>query len=188
MNFPGDGTPLESLLRAVEASVRHGLNITVFLVVGFPDDTWDDINESARLARRLARIGIDDVATGFYFPIPNTEISPDPLAEWRIRLDDEFLMTPIFANDEKCRPENCYSRHLSPRELTRAKYRILLHFYGASLLYHPGKFLRILKHVLQGKEERKLETWLLELKRKGGIWVRDHLPGPRGRARPLARP
>ncbi|MBK7976034.1 MAG: B12-binding domain-containing radical SAM protein [Deltaproteobacteria bacterium] len=64
----------EGLLDAVRASVRHGLNLTVFVVIGFPHDTAADLAETLRLAKVLAKLGVDDLAIGFFFPIPSTEL------------------------------------------------------------------------------------------------------------------
>ena len=49
-----------ALLGSVRASVRAGLNVTAVFVLGFPHDTRDDLRQTVRLARRLAREGVDD--------------------------------------------------------------------------------------------------------------------------------
>ncbi len=163
----------QGLFNAVEASVRHKLNITAFLVIGFPHDTKEDIQETVRFVRTLAKKGIDDIAIGFYFPIPNTEIYRLLVEQGRVDYSDKCLMTPIFANDEKLRPENNYCEHLTARQLTRTKYWLLLNFYGLSLLHHPGRFFKMFVNVVRGRETRKMETFLIELKRKSLLWVRS---------------
>jgi radical SAM superfamily enzyme YgiQ (UPF0313 family) len=162
----------ESLLRAVRASVKHKLNITAFIVIGFPHDEAADLKETSRLARQLARLGIDDIAIGFFFPIPNTELYHQLVARGRIQLTDDFLLTPIFANDEKLLPENNYCDHLSARQLTWWKYRILFNFYALSFALRPWRVATITWNALRGKETRKLETFLVELKRKAWVWVK----------------
>ncbi len=166
-----------ALFGAVGASVRHKLNITVFFVIGFPHDTRADLDETLRCARLLARKGIDDIAIGFYFPIPNTELYRYLVERGRIDYSDRCLMTPIFANDEKLRAENNYCENLTHKELTRAKYRLLLNFYGLSFLYHPLHVFRMFVNVLRGRETRKMETFLIELKRKSGLWLRTRVLG-----------
>jgi len=162
----------ESLLSAVEASVRNGLNITAFLVIGFPHDIKQDLKETERLVRKLAIMGIDDIAIGFFFPIPNTELYEQLLQRNVVRLDDDFLLTPIFANDEKLLEDNNYCDHMSARELTRWKYRLLLNFYGLSFATRPWRILTVLANTARGKETRKLETFLVELKRKSAVWLK----------------
>ena len=122
----------ESLVNAVKSSVRQGLNLTAFIVIGFPHDNPDDLRDTKKMVRRLARLGIDDIAVGFFFPIPNTELYYQLLASGRIQLDDDFLLTPVFANEEKLLPENNYCDHMTAKELTAWKYTLLLNFYGLS--------------------------------------------------------
>ncbi len=165
----------KGLMNAVEASVKNKLNITAFLVIGFPHDTREDLDETKAFVRRLAKAGIDDIAIGFYFPIPNTAIYRDLVEKGRVDYSDACLMTPIFANDEKLRPENNYCENLSAKELTKTKYRLLMNFYGLSLLHHPGRFFRMMWNVARGKETRKMETFLVELKRKSGLWLKAKL-------------
>lgn len=176
----------EGLFNAVKSSVRHDLNITAFLVIGFPHDVKEDLKETVKFVRRLAREGIDDIAIGFYFPIPNTALYTYLVEKGRVDYSDKCLMTPIYANDEKLREENNYCENLTARELTRTKYWFLLNFYPLSFLYHPGKVFRIIGNVIRGKETRKLETFLIELKRKTGLWLRTKFGG--GKSETMAKP
>ncbi len=161
----------ESLLRAVEASVRHKLNITCFFVLAFPHDTPADLKETRKLVRKLALMGIDDIAIGFFFPIPNTELYYQLVERGVIKdNDDDFLLTPIFANEAKLMPEHNYCDHMSAREITLWKYRLLLNFYGLSFARRPWRMFQILWNTLRGKETRKLETFLVEFKRKWSLW------------------
>jgi radical SAM superfamily enzyme YgiQ (UPF0313 family) len=173
----------DSLMRAVRASVRNRLNVTCFIVIGFPHDTAEDLRETRRLARKLALAGIDDIAVGFFFPIPNTQLYRELLAAGRIQLDDNFLLTPIFANEEKLLPENNYCEALSARQLTLQKYRILLSFYGVSFAVRPWRVVTLFWNALRGKETRKLETFLVDIRRKMGIAIRNRLGGRKRDAR-----
>jgi len=163
----------ESLLDAVEASVRNDLNITCFFVIGFPHDEVGDLRQTEKLVRRLALMGIDDIAIGFFFPIPNTELYRQLVERGRIREnDDEFLMTPIFANEARLSKQHNYCDNVSARGLTLWKYRLLLNFYGLSFARRPWRLLQILWNAARGKETRKLETYLVELKRRSRLGQR----------------
>ena len=147
----------DSLLEAIRASVRNQLNITAFFVIGFPHDTKEHLRDTVRLARKLAIMGVDDIAIGFFFPIPNTQRYRELVAKGRVDYSDECLMAPIFANDEKLRPANNFCENLSARQLTWMKYRILLNFYPVSFLSHPTHIFTIIANVFRGRETRKLE-------------------------------
>ena len=176
----------DSLMAAVRASVRNKLNITAFIVIGFPHDTKEDLKQTTRLARRLGLAGIDDVAVGFFFPIPNTELYRKLEDQGRVDLSDRFLLTPIYANDEKLEDVNNYCDHLSARQLTGWKYRILLNFYLVSMATHPWRAFTLVWNVLRGKETRKMETFLIELKRKGLMWFRNKFGRGSKKAGPAA--
>ena len=165
----------DSLMNAVKSSVRNGLNITCFIVIAFPHDTAEDLKETAKMCRKLGRLGIDDIAVGFFFPIPNTQLYKELTEKGRVNLEDRFLLTPIFANEQKLLAENNYCEHLDHKQLTRWKYKLLLNFYLTSFVFHPTKPFRILWNALRGKETRKLETYLVDLRKKIGVAIRSRL-------------
>ena len=118
-------------------------------------------------------MGIDDIAVGFFFPIPNTQLYHELIESGRISLNDEFLLTPIFANEEKLLPENNYCDQLSARQVTWWKYKILLNFYLTSFATRPWRVLSIIFNALRGKETRKMETFLVDIRRKVGIAIKN---------------
>ncbi len=155
-----------ALLAAVRASVRAGLNVTAFFVLGFPHDTREDISGTVCLARRLAREGIDDINMSFFFPIPNTELYHDLVKKGRVQLTDGFFMAPITSVDLTLRAEDNYCEALSARQLTLLKYWVFLNFYATSFLVRPARLLRVLGCVFTTREDSKLEAFVQELKRR----------------------
>jgi anaerobic magnesium-protoporphyrin IX monomethyl ester cyclase len=156
----------EDLMRAVEVSTRAGLNVSALLVIGFPHDTEDDIRETITLVRRFARLGVDDVACAFFFPIPGTELYRYLIAKGRLTQDDEALMAPIFVHDKRLTEDRNYCEHISARRLTLLKYRIVANFYLTSILTHPTRPLRLLWNLVTDREASKMDTFLGETKRK----------------------
>ncbi len=162
----------ESLLRAVKAAVKYRLNVAAFFVAGFPEDTVQDLRLTVKLARQLAWHGISDMAFGFFFPIPNTALYRQLLDEGRIELNDAFLMTPIFANEARVQDANNYSYTLSSAQLTRWRYWTLLNFYAVSYGLRPWRFVRTLWNALRGRETSKMETYLVDVRRKVRVTLR----------------
>ena len=155
-----------ALLASVRASVRAGLNVTAFFVLGFPHDTRRDLRETVRLARRLAIEGIDDVNMSFFFPIPNTELYHDLVKRGRVRLTDGFFMAPITSVDLRLREDDNYCEHLSAAQLTVFRYWIFLNFYLTSFLVRPARVFRILGSLFIAREDSKLEAFVQEIKRR----------------------
>jgi radical SAM superfamily enzyme YgiQ (UPF0313 family) len=170
----------ESLMRAVHAAMKAKLNLSILLVIGFPHDTAADIRETVRLCRMLGRLGVDDIACAFFFPIPATTLYDELVARGRIGLDDASLMTPIFVHDRRLTEERNFCDHLTARKLTLFKYWIVANFYGASLLARPGRPFHHLWNLVTGREASKMDTFLKETTRRIGRAIVPRLrSGPR---------
>jgi radical SAM superfamily enzyme YgiQ (UPF0313 family) len=165
----------ESLIRAVKAAVKYRLTVAAFFIAGFPEDTVSDLKQTVKLARKLAYLGITDIAFGFFFPIPNTELYHQLVKDGRIQLNDDFLLTPIFANEAKVSEENNYSYTLSAKQLTRWRYWTLLNFYAISYGMRPWRLVSTIWNALIGKETRKMETFLIDIRRKIRVNLRGLL-------------
>lgn len=173
---------MSSLLQAVAASVRANLQLQAYMVIGFPHDTRDDLNDTLKLARRLARMGVEDIAVNFFFPVPSTELWTYLQDKGRLDLSDEALTAPAFGHTKTLKPARHYCEHVSCEELTRWKYRIVANFYLTAWLWHPRRVFRIAHNAMKGKQTTALEKFLsdskLRLARKLG-WK----SGPHGAQR-----
>ena len=130
-----------------------------------------------KMVRNLARVGVDDVSAGFFFPLPNTEIYRELEKRGQVKLDDAFLKLPIYVHNKYMSEDRNYNWHMTAREMTRWKYRIVAAFYLNSFLFHPTRTVRILWNFVRGRETSKMESFLQETKRKFSLRKR----GRRGR-------
>ncbi|MEZ5964901.1 MAG: radical SAM protein [Planctomycetota bacterium] len=167
----------EKLFRAVNAATKAGLNVGCFLVLGYPTDEAVDMKATAKMIRRLARAGVDDVSAGFFFPLPNTEITRELEKEGRIHLDDDFLKLPVYVHNKYMTNERNYCRSLTAKQMTRWKYWIVANFYLTSFVTRPGRVFRIFWNFLRGKESSKMESFLNETKRKFVMRLRGKKAG-----------
>ena len=127
----------EKLFRAVRASVKAGLNVGAFFVLAYPTDEPVDMKASVKLAGRLGRAGIDDVSAGFFFPLPNTEITRQLEGEGKVEQTDAFLKLPIYVHNKFLSEDRKFCDSMNAKQLTRWKYRVVLNFYFNSFLFHP---------------------------------------------------
>ncbi|MEM7203953.1 MAG: radical SAM protein [Planctomycetota bacterium] len=156
----------KKLFRAVNAAVKNGLNVGCFLVLGYPTDERVDLKATARMIRRLARAGVDDVSAGFFFPLPNTEITAALEKEGKVVLNDDFLKLPAYVHNKYMTDDRNYCGNLTARQMTAWKYWIVANFYVTSFLFHPGRVFRIFWNFLRGRETSKMESFLHETARK----------------------
>lgn len=156
----------EKLFRAVRASVKAGLNVGAFFVLAYPTDEAEDMKATVKLAARLGRAGIDDVSAGFFFPLPNTEITRQLEKEGKITYDDAFLKLPIYVHNKFLSEDRKFCDAFTAKELTSWKYKVVRAFYTQSLLLRPWRMARILWNFARGKETSKMESFLQETRRK----------------------
>jgi radical SAM superfamily enzyme YgiQ (UPF0313 family) len=149
-----------SLFSAIDASVRHGLGITIYIVLGFPHDTDKMVRKNLKFARELAIRGVEDIGMSFFFPIPSADLYNYLVEKGRLETTDEDLLAPLMATDWYLSKQNNFSEHIPAWRLTLYKYLILINFYPISFLMHPRRIVRTIKNVLIHKEESKLEVFL----------------------------
>jgi radical SAM superfamily enzyme YgiQ (UPF0313 family) len=169
----------EKLFRAVRASVRNGLNVGCFLVLGYPTDEPADMAATARMIRRLARAGVDDVSAGFFFPLPSTEIFHELERLGKVELDDAFLKLPVYVHNKYMSPDRNYNLHMTARQMTRWKYWIVANFYVTSFVTRPLRMFRILWNFVRGRETSKMESFLQETRRKLSLRFRRRTSEPK---------
>jgi len=155
-----------SLIRAVRASVRHGLAVSNFFVAGFPHDTAADMRQSVRLAFRLGLAGAHDIALSIFFPIPGTQLYRELEAAGRITPSDETLLAPIFSMDAVLDEKNNFCVHMSAASVTRWKYAILLVFFLTQFIVRPWRPVQLIWNVIRDKETCRLDIFLNERKRR----------------------
>jgi anaerobic magnesium-protoporphyrin IX monomethyl ester cyclase len=178
----------EKLFRAVNAATKAGLNVGCFLVLGYPTDEAEDMQATVRMIRRLARAGVDDVSAGFFFPLPNTEITRELEKEGKIVMDDPFLKLPVYVHNKYMQADRNYCRKLTAKQMTRWKYWIVANFYITSFFTHPGRIFRIFWNFLRGKESSKMESFLHETKRKFVMRLRGKKAAKPATAEPAKLP
>ncbi len=85
------GETIESIEQAIAASCDLGYGVKLLFVVGTPYETWEDVEDKVRLAKRYP---IQEVHFYNTVPFPGTE-----LYEW-VKENDLFLVDPrIYLND-----------------------------------------------------------------------------------------
>ena len=150
----------ESLFSAVDAAVKQNINLTCFIVLGFPHDKDANLRENLPFVRELARRGVEDIACGFFFPIPATELYDQLVDRGRINHDDESLLAPILSHDRYLTKSRNFCDNVPAWRLTLYRLLVLLNFYPIALLSHPRRVLRTLRNVFAGREESKLDSFL----------------------------
>jgi anaerobic magnesium-protoporphyrin IX monomethyl ester cyclase len=148
---------LDAMLAAARIAVRRGFKLSCFIVIGFPDDTPATLRMSLGLVRKLALLGVHDIAVTKFVPYPGSELFTRLQREARIAADDDFFLSPM---DFYTRKAPSYSDHVSSRRLYCTMLWMFTNFYLISFARRPIRTVRILlKAVITGVEETRFAKW-----------------------------
>ena len=112
------------------------------------------------------KLRFQSFTAGFFFPLPNTEITRQLEKEGKVVYDDAFLKLPIYVHNTFLSEDRKYNENFTAKELTRWKYKVVRAFYTRSLLLRPSRWFRIFWNFVRGKETSKMESFLKETMRK----------------------
>ncbi len=120
--------PREKLFKSIEAATREGLNVSLFLVLGFPHDTKKSLSENLGFLDSAAKSGVTDLSLGFYMALPGTELFNSLYDAGKIRIDQHYFRHILHGLAFV--PTQSYSDSLSRLDLTLWKIRLYRRFYG----------------------------------------------------------
>lgn len=151
---------LDHMLQAMRITVRRGFNLSCFIVIGFPDESRETLRDTFRLVRRMAVLGVDEISVAKFVPYPGSELFRTLLAAGKVRLGDEFFLTPM---DIFSRKAPSYADRLSSRRLYWAMVWMCVSFFVISFACRPLRPFRIIaKAVLTRREESRYAKWIVD--------------------------
>src|SRR5581483_6322628 len=156
---------LDRMAASMHAALANGLNIKANLILGFPGETRRNVLETMRFMIRMALIGVHDVTVSSFAPYPGSELYEELRANGRIaELSDTFFHDMMSYGD--ITRSVSWSEHFGGAKL--ALYRIVatLAFYLISFAGRPVRIFRLVRNIIRGRSESKLEWGLLALGRR----------------------
>jgi radical SAM superfamily enzyme YgiQ (UPF0313 family) len=117
----------DRMLASMQSAVDAELNVMVFMVIGFPHDKEEHIRENLEFFEKIAAVGINDAAVGFYMALPGTQMFESLYDGKEIILDRTYFRhilssTSLWAT-------STYSG-LGRARLTYWKFKLMRHFYS----------------------------------------------------------
>ena len=148
---------LEKMVSAMKCALDAGLKLTCFIVIGFPGETRESLGETLKLLRKIALMGVHDVAVTKFVPYPGSELFKRLQAQGKLKLDDEFFIMPM---DFYTKNAPSFVEGISSKTLYFTMLWMFINFYGISLLRRPWRFLKAMTDVIRGVETTRFAKWL----------------------------
>ena len=151
---------LPRMLESMRIAVKRGLKLSCFIVIGFPDDTPATLRQTSRLIRKMAWLGVYDVAVSKFVPYPGSELFTRLQREGKIELDDDFFVSPMDFYTQKA---PSYADAISTRRLYWTMMWMFWNFYLLSFMFRPLRVIRTLvKAVTTGTEDTRYAKWFVD--------------------------
>lgn len=135
-----------------------GMKVAAYFIIGLPGETEEDVAQTIRYARRLARAGVDEVAFSLFIPLPGT-----PLWDVSKHLVKDLDWLDLLSIGDLSKAVS-FNENISSARLHRLRTKAYLSFYFTRMLYHPVSFMKTFVNVFRGfettKSERVLRTFL----------------------------
>ncbi len=147
---------LSRVTDAVRDASELGMRTAAYFVLGLPGETIPEVNQSISFARRLARMGLDEVAFSNYVALPGSELYNILQKNGQINGNLQHLL----CMGDLARSSS-WSEHISSEELMRLRRKAYLTFHMTKVLYHPRKVLRSVLNILRQREDLKTERVLI---------------------------
>jgi radical SAM superfamily enzyme YgiQ (UPF0313 family) len=152
---------IESLVSSAKIAIRRGFVVSCFFVIGFPQETIATLRETMRLIRRLALLGVHDVAVTKFVPYPGSALFKEMQASGKIKLDDEFFVSPM---DFYTARAPSYADRIPSRLLYLTMLWMFVNFYVISFVFWPIRTTRVLwQATAQGTESTRYAKWLVDI-------------------------
>jgi len=152
---------LDHMLTAMRAVVHRGLKLSCFIVIGFPDDTPATLRQTLTLIRRMAVLGVYDVAVSKFVPYPGSELFRRLQREGQIQLDDAFFVSPMDFYTAKA---PSYAAAISTRRLYWTMLWMFVNFYVISFALRPWRVVAaLLRATFTGREDTRYAKWFVDV-------------------------
>lgn len=159
---------LPAMIDSMRASVAAGLNVKANLILGFPDETRQDVASTLRFASRMARAGVHDVSFWTFVPYPGSELFAELRRNGRIgALDDDYYASLLSYSD--LARARSYDDRLPDQELQAWRLAGLGSFYAASWLLRPTRPLASIARLVRGRYESRAEMSLASMVRRASV-------------------
>ncbi|APR79836.1 Radical SAM domain protein [Minicystis rosea] len=156
---------LDRMAASMTASVEAGLNVKANVIMGFPDETHEDLLDSMRFVARMAALGVHDVSVWTFSPYPGSELFDRLTAEGAIgEMDDAYFAALLSYSD--LAGAVSWDPHVSSSTLRTYRLLGMTLFYAVSFGMRPWRVATLARNTLLGRYESRLEMSLANLARK----------------------
>ncbi len=159
---------LDRLEDSARSALKSGMTVCLFMIVGFPQETPEDIAKTFAFIRRMARLGVHEIAVSTFVPLPGTSLFDTTNALKPIKVDDDYCY--FMTGATRLFHVRSWNPNYSDVALRRLKLTGMGQFFAVSFATHPGRIWDMAKAFVTSdqktKSDRVLKEFSLKFKRR----------------------
>jgi len=148
---------LKKALEILDIAKKKGFEINANFVIGFPDETWDQIRDSINYAEKL---NVDLVTFHIATPLPKTELM-------NMCIEKGFLLEEDIANKDKV---GYCEGIISTEEFTPIELQILRAFEWDRINFSSRQRMEVIGRMM-GLTPQEVNDWRKQTRRKLGRFI-----------------
>lgn len=153
---------LERMKASMRDAIDAGLMVKCNMIMGFPDETRDEMEETIKFCRELAAIGVHDINVTPFCAYPGSELFESLVQSGAITgLDDDYFRT--LASYSDLAGSVSFSERVSSRTLGYLRLSTMAQFYGLSFARRPGRLASLARNLVTRRQHTRLERALSDL-------------------------
>ena len=142
---------LDVLTNSVLQAKRLGLVLRTNLMLGFPEETREDIFDTLRYGMKLAWSGVDEVSLNLYCAYPGTELFRGLADKGIVTVNDQyFLALTSMYSDYTILNHFTTNENLPAWELAFYRIFFMAINYFLGYIRHPARIVRTIRNILVG--------------------------------------
>jgi radical SAM superfamily enzyme YgiQ (UPF0313 family) len=141
LKLMGKPVNLDHVVEVVRVMKHNGIYTQACFVLGYPGERETDLYQTAKLVRKLAKVGVDEIALFIITPMPGSQIFKQYLNNFRTL--DQLTFTPKWREDYK--------------KLSFFRKKLYLQYVAIKFFYHPVRMLGYIWALLTMRFKTKVE-------------------------------
>ncbi len=161
---------LNKMLESIKHTSAEGMNIKINFIIGFPNETHQDIWSSIRFLIHASKAGVNDMSPAIFSPYPGSELFNLLLSKGEINMENDSYFINII-NVDTLWGSRFYNYTISSFMLKFYLIMYLVVFYGTNFIFYPKRFFKTMKNLLLQRYESRGEMALGELIKRSRVKI-----------------
>jgi radical SAM superfamily enzyme YgiQ (UPF0313 family) len=156
------------MIALIKDGLAVGMNTSVNIVLGLPDEGLGDFFRSYGLAMRLALAGLHELNVFPFVPYPGSKLFQELLSEGKVKLNDDYFFN-LFGYADLSQAIS-WSQRFSPCVLSLMRLFLLVSFYSLMFISHPCRLIQLAVNTARGVPATKLQGVLSRVFKNIGVY------------------